>query len=116
MAIVIGITITGCGNNTNTNSEKKEVENQKNTEVVVVKKDEGENENLRKTQNTLSWNLEDEQVRIHIPYEIPKYSPQKQSYNFDLDSVENKIEGFTENQKEMLEKNGFVVIKGEHPY
>jgi hypothetical protein len=116
LAIVIGITITGCGNNTNTNSEKKEVENQKNTEVVAVKKDEGENENLRKTQNTLSWNLEDEQVRIHIPYEIPKYSPQKQSYKFDLDSVENKIEGFTENQKEMLEKNGFVVIKGEHPY
>lgn len=69
-------------------------------------------ENL-KPENTNAWNLDYQKDRIEIPYKIPEYKVDVNQYDFDLEKIANKDQysGFTENQKKMLEKNGFVVIQ-----
>ena len=63
--------------------------------------------------NKEAWNYDYKDKRINIEYSKPEYEAKADQYNFDLEKIDNpdQFTGFTKNQKEMLEKNGFVVLK-----
>lgn len=109
LALAISITLTGCGEDTNKKAEEENSRGQNSAQAAEMSV--GNEAKSEKKVTNIAWNLDDDQIRINIPYEIPKYTPKRQDYEFDLDAVTNKIEGFTESQKEMLEKNGFVVLQ-----
>lgn len=63
------------------------------------------------------WSLDASISPIKLAYELPNYIPANESYDFDIDQIENldQFNGFTKGQLQMLEENGFVVIQSLMP-
>lgn len=99
---------------------KKTVENVENSKKdieEILKKEEFKKE--EKNTETIevnyseAWDIDYNTQRVDVLYTVPEYGPNAESYNFDLDNIYNKGQflGFSENQKKMIENNGFVVLK-----
>lgn len=63
--------------------------------------------------NREGWDFNPESIRADVEYRLPEYQIAANNYNFSLDEIINRDQftGFTPGQEEMLEQNGFVVLK-----
>ncbi|MGM0379238.1 MAG: DUF3160 domain-containing protein [Bacillota bacterium] len=115
------ISFTGKNNSEDENiKEEKDQDDEKKNEDIEDKK---QNNVIRINNidfslddllnNKSAWDYDYKDKRINIEYSKPKYDAKADQYNFDLEKIDNpdQFTGFTNNQKEMLEKNGFVVLK-----
>lgn len=120
IGILSTVLISSCGMSENEkNLANAEVELDE-SQVVVEKidSDSKKSKDIASSNMDKTWNFEYKKTREKIPYESPIYEVNANKYKFDLDSIDNKDEfiGFTENQKKMIEANGFVVIQPKERY
>ncbi len=113
--------------NNNEFKEDKEIEDQNEPNIEnqheLLEAEQETNldeEDLENINYINSWDINSEDLRAVVKYEVPEYTPNVSEYTVepDLSNVYNlaQFEGFTENQKKSLYENGFVVLKpGKYP-
>lgn len=66
------------------------------------------------SESSINWEMPEEIKNIQIPYTPTKYKASVKPYTIkeDLSNIENinQFSGFTDEQKKMLSKNGFIVL------
>lgn len=81
------------------------------TEDYTDEKPEQEDEK----QIPTAWNLDVSSYNVKVPYDLPDFKPQAEEVRLSQDLVElfnaGQFEGFTDNQKTAIYKDGFVVLK-----
>jgi|GEM_PF-227316 hypothetical protein len=72
-----------------------------------------ENQEVGQEEVSEAWKRTYDISLSEIEYTLPSYSPNVKAYSFDLSSLDNveQFTGFTKGQEDMLEDNGFVVLK-----
>ncbi len=72
------------------------------------------NEVIDVGNSNINWTIPEEIKNIQIPYTPTSYTAKVKPYtiNEDLSNIENinRFDGFTDEQKKMLSKNGFIVL------
>lgn len=99
LIVVMSIFITSCSDRTI------------KTEDYTDEKPEQEDEK----QIPTAWNLDVSSYNVKVPYDLPDFKPQAEEVRLSQDLVElfnaGQFEGFTDNQKTAIYKDGFVVLK-----
>lgn len=79
----------------------------------VIDQDQEVGQNTDQEEVSEAWKRTYDISLSEIEYTLPSYSPNVKPYSFDLSSLDNaeQFTGFTKGQEDMLEDNGFVVLK-----
>ncbi|MFA5523090.1 MAG: DUF3160 domain-containing protein [Tissierellales bacterium] len=112
ITIILNSILFGC---TEANNKTEVEENPTNTQEEANKAVDNEtNETIDVVNFNINWTIPEEIENIQMPYVPTSYTAKVKPYavNDELSNIENisQISGLIDEQKEMLSKNGFVVL------
>ncbi len=105
VVMVIILILTSCQRKNETNEEIVQESDQELDQEL--------NQEVDEEAVSEAWKQTYDLSLSHIEFSLPSYLPDVKPYSFDLSSLDNaeQFTGFTKGQEDMLEDNGFVVLK-----